>query len=180
MVERPEGEAIARCTGGMICPAQRKGMLLHFAQRRALDIEGLGDKLVEQLVDGNLVHEAADLFGLTREQLAALDRMGEKSATSIVSALATARKAELHRFIFALGIRHVGETTAKDLARHFGSIEALMAADENARLPCVTWGQLLLPASRISSPTRRTATQSGACSPAASSSPRWRHRWRER
>ena len=134
VVERPEGEAIARCTGGMICPAQRKGMLLHFAQRRALDIEGLGDKLVEQLVDGNLVHEAADLFGLTREQLAALDRMGEKSATSIVSALATARKAELHRFIFALGIRHVGETTAKDLARHFGSIEALMAADENALL----------------------------------------------
>jgi DNA ligase (NAD+) len=130
LVERPEGEAIARCTGGMICPAQRKGMLLHFAQRRALDIEGLGDKLVEQLVDANLVHEAADLFALTREQLAALDRMGDKSAASVVTELGKAKQAELHRFIFALGIRHVGETTAKDLAKQFGSIEALMKADE--------------------------------------------------
>ena len=133
-VERPQGEAIARCTGGMICPAQRKGMLLHFAQRRALDIEGLGEKLVEQLVDGDLVHEAADLFSLTVEQLATLDRMGDKSAASVVDALAKARTTELHRFIFALGIRHVGETTAKDLARHFGSMTALVAADENALL----------------------------------------------
>ena len=133
-VERPEGEAIARCTGGMICPAQRKGMLLHFAQRRALDIEGLGDKLVEQLVDANIVHEAADLFALTQAQLAGLDRMGEKSAASVIVELDKAKLAELHRFIFALGIRHVGETTAKDLARHFRSIEALMSADENALL----------------------------------------------
>lgn len=130
-VERPEGDAIARCTGGMICPAQRKGMLLHFGQRRALDIEGLGDKLVEQLVDSNLVHEAADLFALTVEQLAALDRMGEKSATAVVTELQNTKKAELHRFIFALGIRHVGETTAKDLARHFGSMDAIMNASEN-------------------------------------------------
>lgn len=130
-VERPEGDAIARCTGGMICPAQRKGMLLHFGQRRALDIEGLGDKLVEQLVDSNLVHEAADLFALTVEQLAALDRMGEKSATAVVTELQNTKKAELHRFIFALGIRHVGETTAKDLAKHFGSMAALMGASEN-------------------------------------------------
>ena len=134
IVERPEGEAIARCTGGMICPAQRKGMLLHFAQRRALNIEGLGDKLVEQLVDANLVHEAADLFALTQQQLAALDRMGDKSAASVVMELDKAKQAELHRFIFALGIRHVGETTAKDLAKHFGSIQALMNADEAALL----------------------------------------------
>ncbi len=133
-VERPEGEVIARCTGGMICPAQRKGMLLHFAQRRALDIEGLGDKLVEQLVDADLVHEAADLFALTQEQLAGLERMGEKSAASVIIELGKAKQAELHRFIFALGIRHVGETTAKDLARHFRSIEAVMNADENALL----------------------------------------------
>ena len=134
IVERPEGEVIARCTGGMICPAQRKGMLLHFAARRALNIEGLGDKLVEQLVDANLVHEAADLFGLTQAQLAGLDRMGDKSATSVVAELEKVKHAELHRFIFALGIRHVGETTAKDLAKHFGAIDAVMNADENALL----------------------------------------------
>ena len=134
IVERPEGEAIARCTGGMICPAQRKGMLLHFAARRALNIEGLGDKLVEQLVDANLVHEAADLFALTQGQLASLDRMGDKSATSVVAELEKVKHAELHRFIFALGIRQVGETTAKDLAKHFGTIHAVMNADENALL----------------------------------------------
>ena len=134
IVERPEGEAIARCTGGMICPAQRKGMLLHFAARRALNVEGLGDKLVEQLVDANLVHEAADLFALTQSQLAGLDRMGDKSATSVVAELEKVKRAELHRFIFALGIRHVGETTAKDLAKHFGTIHAVMNADEAALL----------------------------------------------
>ena len=134
VVERPEGEVIARCTGGMICPAQRKGMLLHFAARRALNIEGLGDKLVEQLVDVNLVHEASDLFGLTHAQLAGLDRMGDKSAASVVTELEKVKHAELHRFIFALGIRHVGETTAKDLAKHFGDIHAVMNADENALL----------------------------------------------
>ena len=134
LVERPEGEAIARCTGGMICPAQRKGMLLHFAARRALNIEGLGDKLVEQLVDANLVHEAADLFSLTQAQLAGLDRMGEKSANSVVAELEKVKHAELHRFIFSLGIRHVGETTAKDLAKHFGAIHAVMNANENALL----------------------------------------------
>jgi DNA ligase (NAD+) len=134
IVERPEGEAIARCTGGMICPAQRKGMLLHFAARRALNIEGLGDKLVEQLVDANLVHEAADLFALTQAQLAGLDRMGDKSASRVVAELEKVKHAELHRFIFALGIRQVGETTAKDLAKHFGSIQAVMNADENTLL----------------------------------------------
>ena len=134
IVERPEGEAIARCTGGMICPAQRKGMLLHFAARRALNIEGLGDKTVEQLVDADLVHEAADLFALTHNQLAGLERMGDKSAASLLAELTKIKNAELHRFIFALGIRHVGETTAKDLAKHFGSIHAVMDADESALL----------------------------------------------
>ena len=109
-------------------------MLLHFAARRALNIEGLGDKLVEQLVDANLVHEAADLFALTHSQLAGLDRMGGKSATSVIAELEKVKHAELHRFIFALGIRHVGETTAKDLAKHFGTIHAVMNADENALL----------------------------------------------
>ena len=134
VVERPEGEAIARCTGGMICPAQRKGMLLHFAQRRALDIEGLGDKLVEQLVDGNLVHEAADLFGLYARAACGARPHGEKSATSIVSALATARKAELHQLHFRAGYPSRWRDHGEGSARHFGSIEALMAADENALL----------------------------------------------
>lgn len=128
-IERPEGEAIARCTGGMVCPAQRKGSLLHFVQRRAMNIEGFGEKLIDQLVDAGLVHDAADLFSLRFEQLVGLERMGEKSASNLLAELEAARRPPLNRFIFALGIRHVGETTARDLARHFGSIEALMAAD---------------------------------------------------
>ncbi len=128
-IERPEGEAIARCTGGMVCPAQRKGSLLHFVQRRAMNIEGFGEKLIDQLVDAGLVHDAADLFSLRLEPLVGLERMGEKSASNLLAELDAARRPPLNRFIFALGIRHVGETTARDLARHFGSIEALMAAD---------------------------------------------------
>ncbi len=161
LVERPEGEVIARCTGGMICPAQRKGMLLHFAQRRALNIEGLGDKLVEQLVDADLVHEAADLFALTQEQLTGLDRMGEKSATSVIVELGKARQAELHRFIFALGIRHVGETTAKDLARHFRSIEAVMSADESALLQVHDVGPIVAASIQhfFANPKNRTAVE---------------------
>ena len=160
-VERPEGEVIARCTGGMICPAQRKGMLLHFAQRRALDIEGLGDKLVEQLVDADLVHEAADLFALTQEQLAGLDRMGEKSAASVIVELKKTKQAELHRFIFALGIRHVGETTAKDLARHFRSIEAVMRADETALLQVHDVGPIVAASIQhfFANPKNRTAVE---------------------
>ncbi len=128
-IERPEGEAIARCTGGMVCPAQRKGSLLHFVQRRAMNIEGFGEKLIDQLVGVGLVQDAADLFSLRLEQLAGLERMGEKSALNLLAELDAARRPPLNRFIFALGIRHVGETTARDLARHFGSVEALMAAD---------------------------------------------------
>jgi len=129
-VVRLEGEAAARCTGGLVCPAQRKQALLHFAGRRAMDIEGLGDKLVDQLVDRGLVHTPADVYGLKLESLAGLDRMAEKSAANLIAAIETSKAATLARFIFALGIRNVGEATAKDLARHFGSLNKLITATE--------------------------------------------------
>ncbi|UCV26975.1 NAD-dependent DNA ligase LigA [Ferribacterium limneticum] len=128
-VTRGEDEAIARCTGGLYCPAQRKQALWHFAARRAMDIEGLGDKLVDQLVDAGLVHSPADLYGLSVETLAGLERMGEKSARNLVAAIAQSRQTTLARFIFALGIRNVGEATARDLARHFGQLEGIMGAE---------------------------------------------------
>ena len=133
-VERLEGEAIARCTGGLICAAQRKQALLHFAQRRAMDIEGLGDKVVEQLVDLGIVRTPADLYKLGVAKLAALDRMADKSASNLVVAIEQSRETTMNRFIFALGIRHVGEATAKDLAKHFGKLDNLLAADEAALL----------------------------------------------
>jgi len=133
-VAREEGEKDLRCTGGLFCPAQRKQALLHFAGRRAMDIEGLGDKLVEQLVEGGLVNTPADLFKLDLASLAALERMAEKSATNLLAALDRSRTATLERFIYALGIRQVGESTARDLARHFGSLDALMAASEEELL----------------------------------------------
>jgi DNA ligase (NAD+) len=133
-VERPADEAIARCTGGLFCPAQRKQALLHFAGRHALDIEGLGEKLVDQLVDAGLVRTPADLFRLDLPTLAQLERMGEKSAANLLAAIDKARSTTLERFIYALGIRHVGESTARDLARHFGSLDALLEADEAALL----------------------------------------------
>ena len=129
-VARVEGEAAARCTGGLVCPAQRKQALLHFASRRAMDIEGLGDKLVDQLVDRGLLHTPADVYSLSLEPLAGLERMAEKSAANLLAAIETSKATTLARFIFALGIRNVGETTAKDLARHFGSLDKLMAASE--------------------------------------------------
>jgi DNA ligase (NAD+) len=127
-VVKSEEEAVARCTGGLFCPAQRKQALLHFASRRAMDIEGLGDKLVDQLVEGGLVHNPADLYTLGLVKLAALDRMAEKSAANVVAAIEKSRDATLARFIYALGIRNVGEATAKDLARHFGKLDALRDA----------------------------------------------------
>lgn len=133
-VLRLEGEAVARCTNGLSCPAQRKQALLHFASRRAMDIEGLGDKLVDQLVERGLVHTPADLYALAPETLAGLDRMAEKSAANLVAAIDASRGRPLARFIYALGIRNVGEQTAKDLARHFRTLDALMAADESALL----------------------------------------------
>jgi DNA ligase (NAD+) len=133
-IERPEGEAVARCTGGLFCGAQRKQSLIHAVSRKALDIEGLGDKLVEQLVDKGRLHSLADLFGLSASELAGYERMGQKSALNVVQAIQAAKQPNLDRFIYSLGIRHVGETTARDLARSFGSVEALMAADESALL----------------------------------------------
>jgi DNA ligase (NAD+) len=129
-VVRLEGEAAARCTGGLFCPAQRKQALLHFAGRRAMDIEGLGDKLVDQLVERDLVRSPADVYGLSLDTLAGLERMAEKSAANLVAAIESSKATTLARFIFALGIRNVGETTAKDLAKHFGSLDALIAATE--------------------------------------------------
>ncbi|MDK9704372.1 MAG: NAD-dependent DNA ligase LigA [Sulfuritalea sp.] len=131
-IERPENEAIARCSGGLFCPAQRKRALLHFAGRRAMDIEGLGDKLMEQLVDNAIVKTPADLYKLGLLAMANLERMAEKSATNILAAIEKSKATTLARFIFALGIRNVGEATAKDLARHFGNLDAVMAADVDA------------------------------------------------
>jgi DNA ligase (NAD+) len=131
-VVRLPGEAVARCTGGLYCPAQRKQSLLHFASRRAMDIDGLGEKLVDQLVDQGLVKTPVDLYRLDVPTLARLERMGEKSAQKLIAAIDRSRHTTLARFIYALGIRNVGEATARDLAHHFGSLDALMNADEAA------------------------------------------------
>ncbi|MEZ5606838.1 MAG: NAD-dependent DNA ligase LigA [Burkholderiaceae bacterium] len=128
-VVREEGEADHRCTGGLFCSAQRKQALLHFASRRAMDIEGLGEKLVDQLIDGNVVRALPDLYRMGFVSLAALERMADKSAQNLLEALQKSKQTTLARFLFALGIRHVGEATAKDLARHFGTLDAAMAAD---------------------------------------------------
>lgn len=136
-VIKPEGEAAARCMGGLICAAQRKEGIKHFASRRAMDIEGLGDKLADQLVDQQLIHTVADLYHLTAIQLAGLERMGEKSAAKLCAAIEKSKHTTLPRFLFALGIRDVGEATALNLARHFGSLDKIIAADE-AELQAVT------------------------------------------
>jgi len=142
-IVRLPDEAIARCTGGLVCPAQVKQALLHFASRRAMDIEGMGDKLVDQLVEGKVVRTAADLYKLGVAGLAELERMAEKSAANVVAAIDKSRRTTLARFIYALGIRHVGETTAKDLARHFGGLDALLDADEAALLDVHDVGPVL-------------------------------------
>ncbi|MGM0535103.1 MAG: NAD-dependent DNA ligase LigA [Pseudomonadota bacterium] len=131
-IERLEGEAVARCSGGLYCPAQRKEALKHFASRRALDIDGLGEKLIDQLVARDWVTTPADLFRLEVEQLATLPRMARKSSENLVAALQKAKHTTLARFIYALGIREVGEATAANLARHFGTLEALMEADRDS------------------------------------------------
>lgn len=128
-VVRLENEAVARCTGGLICPAQRKQAITHFASRRAMDIEGLGEKLVDQLVARELIHHLDDIYRLDLPVLAGLDRMADKSAQNVLAAIEKSKQATLPRFIYALGIRNVGEATAKDLAQHFGSLEALMEAN---------------------------------------------------
>jgi DNA ligase (NAD+) len=128
-VVRPEGESVARCSGGISCPAQRKEAIKHFASRKAMDVEGLGDKLVEQLVDTGLIHNPADLYSLSVAQLSCIERMGEKSAVNLVEALNRSRETTLPRFIFALGIRDVGETTARTLALHFCELQLIVEAE---------------------------------------------------
>ncbi len=127
-IAREEGEVDWRCSGGLYCPAQRKQAILHFAQRRALDIEGLGDKLVDQLVDAGIVRTLPELYTLGLSKLTALERMGEKSAANLLAGLEKSKQTTLARFLYGLGIRHVGETTAKDLAKHFGGIDRVMDA----------------------------------------------------
>ena len=129
---RAEGEVALRCSGGLVCPAQRKQAIRHFASRRALDVEGLGRKLVDQLVERGMVSTVADVFGLEEGALAELDRMGEKSARNLVEGIERARRTTLDRFLYALGIRDVGEATAAALAAHFGGLAALRAADADA------------------------------------------------
>ncbi|MDT7517224.1 NAD-dependent DNA ligase LigA [Rhodoferax sp. TBRC 17660] len=131
---REEGEADYRCTGGLFCSAQRKQAILHFAQRRAVEVEGLGDKLVEQLVDANVIRNLPDLYRLGLNALASLDRMADRSALNILEALEKSKRTTLPRFLFGLGIRHVGEATAKELARHFGTLDAVMSASEETLL----------------------------------------------
>ena len=136
---REEGEADHRCTGGLFCSAQRKQALLHFASRRAMDIEGLGEKLVDQLVDAGLVQTLPDLYRLDLLRLSELDRMGEKSAQNLLDSLQKSKQTTLARFVYALGVRHVGEATAKDLARHFGALDTIMqaSAEQLAQVPDV-------------------------------------------
>lgn len=125
-----EGEAVARCSGGLYCPAQRKEAIRHYASRKAMDIEGLGDRLIEVLVDEGMVSTVADLYRLTKFQIASLERMGDKSAANLIAAIDRSREPVLWRFLYALGIREVGEATAKGLAAHFGTLEAISEADE--------------------------------------------------
>ncbi|MDC9594118.1 NAD-dependent DNA ligase LigA [Xenorhabdus sp. IM139775] len=131
-IERVEGEAVARCTGGLFCGAQRKEALKHFVSRRAMDVDGMGEKIIEQLVDKEYVKTPADLFRLTAGKLTGLERMGPKSAQNVINALENAKKTTFARFIYALGIREVGEATAVNLVAHFGTLEKLRAADIDA------------------------------------------------
>ncbi|WP_448552606.1 NAD-dependent DNA ligase LigA [Thalassotalea montiporae] len=131
-VTKPEGEAVLRCTGGLICGAQRKEAIKHFASRKAFDVDGLGDKLVEQLVDENLIATPADLFDLNELQISSLERMGKKSAEKLVASLETAKKTTLAKFIYALGIREVGEATAANLANHYLTLEAVQQANRES------------------------------------------------
>ena len=140
---RLEGEADYRCTGGLFCGAQRKEAILHFAHRRAVEVDGLGDKLVEQLVDANVIRTLPDLYKLGLAALAGLDRMADKSAKNLLAALEKSKQTTLPRFLFGLGIRHVGEATAKELARHFGQLDTIMSASEEALLAVADVGPIV-------------------------------------
>jgi DNA ligase (NAD+) len=142
-VVRLPDEAVARCTGGLVCPAQPKPALRHFASRHAMDIEGLGEKLIDQLVDSGRVRTPADVYRLSAEELAGLERMADKSAANVIAAIDRSRATTLPRFIFALGIRHVGEATARDLAAHFGALDPLLAATDEDLLQVRDVGPVL-------------------------------------
>lgn len=142
-VERVEGEVVARCTGGLICGAQRKGALKHFVSRRAMDVDGMGDKIIDQLVEKEYVKTPADLFTLTAGKLTGLDRMGPKSAQNVVNALTKAKETTLARFLYSLGITEVGEATAANLAAHFGSLEKIIAADLDALIAVQDVGKVV-------------------------------------
>jgi DNA ligase (NAD+) len=152
-VERIETEAVFRCTGGLFCPAQRKQALLHYASRRAMDIDGLGEKLIDQLVEAGLVRTPADLYELDVATLATLERMADKSAANVVNALDASKHRSLARFIYALGMHHVGEEVARILAQHFGSVEALLTAD---------WDALILDKERVQKENARRRTRGEA------------------
>ena len=141
---RLESEAIARCIGGLFCPAQRKEAIKHFASRKAMNIEGLGDKLIEQLVDENIIHHVDGLYKLELQTLANLDRMGEKSASNIIEAIEKSKSTTLSKFLYALGIREVGESTANILANHFGSLEAFSSATEEQLLEVQDVGPIVV------------------------------------
>jgi DNA ligase (NAD+) len=142
-VEKPHGEAVARCSGGLVCPAQRKEAIKHFASRKAMDVDGLGDKLVEQLVEQGLISHPADLFHLSLPQLTALERFGDKSAVNLLRALDDAKNTTLAKFLYALGIREVGEATARNLAMHFLTLDNLLQADIEALLEVQDVGEIV-------------------------------------
>ena len=148
-VVRGEDESVARCSGGLFCPAQRKQALIHFASRRAMDIEGLGDRLVEQLVDAGVVHTPADLYKMGLMALANLERMAEKSAGNLLAAIDASKATSLARFVYALGIRNVGESTARDLARYFGRLDRLLAADVDALMQVPDVGPIVAQSLRL-------------------------------
>ena len=131
-IERIEGEAVARCTGGLVCKAQRTEAIKHFASRKAMDIEGLGDKLVDQMVDSGVIETVVDLYRLNADEVAGLERMGQKSAENLIAAIDDSRKPALAKLIYALGIREVGEATARSLAVSYGNLQTIMEADEEA------------------------------------------------
>ncbi|EJL77796.1 DNA ligase, NAD-dependent [Polaromonas sp. CF318] len=163
---REEGEADYRCTGGLFCGAQRKEAILHYAHRRAVEVEGLGDKLVEQLVDANIIRTLPDLYKLGLTALAGLDRMAEKSANNLLEALEKSKQTTLPRFLFGLGIRHVGEATAKELARHFGKLDAIMDATEEQLLEVSDVGPIVAQSIRTffeQSHNREVVEQLRAC-----------------
>jgi DNA ligase (NAD+) len=131
-IEKVDSEAVTRCTGGLICAAQRKQAIKHFASRKAFDIDGLGDKIVEQLVEQSLIQDPSDIFTLTLSQLVSLDRFAEKSAVNLLRAIEHSKQTSLAKFIYSLGIREVGESTARNLALHFLSLDALLSAELDA------------------------------------------------